>query len=146
MKRFLQKKQRQMSRTRNSSLSQKHRVTVHAANEKLKECAKKIVAEETINIEETALFALAKEPFDAQCEKLQSLENQGIETLEHAFTFMEQAFSDGQEMVVFVTELTITPEIAVFLSEHRIERYETYKNQLLIGTKRAEILSEIARD
>ena len=115
-------------------------------NEKLKECAKKIVAEETINIEETALFALAKEPFDAQCEKLQSLENQGIETLEHAFTFMEQAFSDGQEMVVFVTDLTITPEIAVFLSEHRIERYETYKNQLLIGTKRAEILSEIARD
>lgn len=115
-------------------------------NEKLKECAKKIVAEETINIEETALFALAKEPFDAQCEKLQSLENQGIETLEHAFTFMEQAFSDGQEMVVFVTELTIAPEIAVFLSEHRIERYETYKNQLLIGTKRAEILSEIARD
>ena len=115
-------------------------------NEKLKECAKKIVAEETINIEETALFALAKEPFDAQCEKLQSLENQGIETLEHAFTFMEQAFSDGQEMVVFVTELTITPEIAVFLSEHRRERYETYKNQLLIGTKRAEILSEIARD
>lgn len=115
-------------------------------NEKLKECAKKIADEETINIEETALFALAKEPFDAQCEKLQSLENQGIETLEHAFTFMEQAFSDGQEMVVFVTELTITPEIAVFLSEHRIERYETYKNQLLIGTKRAEILSEIARD
>ena len=115
-------------------------------NEKLKECAKKIAAEETINIEETALFALAKEPFDAQCEKLQSLENQGIETLEHAFTFMEQAFSDGQEMVVFVTELTITPEVAVFLSEHRIERYETYKNQLLIGTKRAEILSEIARD
>lgn len=115
-------------------------------NEKLKECAKKIVAEETINIEETALFALAKAPFDAQCEKLQSLENQGIETLEHAFTFMEQAFSDGQEMVIFVTELTITPEIAVFLSEHRIERYETYKDQLLIGTKRAEILAEIARD
>ena len=115
-------------------------------NEKLKECAKKIVAEETINIEETALFALAKAPFDAQCEKLQSLENQGLEVLEHAFSFMEQAFSDGQEMVVFVTELTITPEIAVFLSEHRIERYETYKNQLLIGTKRAEILSEIARD
>ena len=115
-------------------------------NEKLKECAKKIAAGETDNIEETALFALAKAPFDAQCEKLQSLENQGVETLEHAFTFMEQAFSDGQEMVVFVTELTITPEIAVFLSEHRLERYETYKNQLLIGTKRAEILSEIARD
>ena len=48
-------------------------------NEKLKECAKKIADEETINIEETALFALAKEPFDAQCEKLQRLENQGIE-------------------------------------------------------------------
>ena len=125
---------------------QREREITDAWYDFLKECAKKIADEETINIEETALFALAKEPFDAQCEKLQSLENQGIETLEHAFTFMEQAFSDGQEMVVFVTELTITPEIAVFLSEHRIERYETYKNQLLIGTKRAEILSEIARD
>ena len=115
-------------------------------NEKLKESAGKIAAEESINIEETALFVLAKVPFDAQCEMLQDLENQGVQVLENAFSFMEQAFSNGQEMVVFVTELTITPEIAVFLSEHPIERYEMYKNQLLIGTKRAEILSEIRRD
>ena len=115
-------------------------------NEKLKESAGKIAAEESINIEETALFVLAKVPFDAQCGMLQDLENQGVQVLENAFLFMEQAFSDGQEMVVFVTELTITPEIAVFLSEHPIERYEMYKNQLLIGTKRAEILSEIRRD
>ena len=64
----------------------------------------------------------------------------------HAFSFMEEAFSSGQEMVVFVTELTITPQIAAFLSEHRIERFEKYKSELLIGTKRAQLLSQIERD
>ena len=49
-------------------------------------------------------------------------------------------------MVVFVTELTITSESARFLSEQTCERYLTYNKQLLIGTRRAELLSELRRD
>ena len=56
-----------------------------------------------------------------------------MNALEHAFDFMEQAFENGEEMVVFVTELTLTPEAAMFLSEHTCERYMTYNEQLLIG-------------
>ena len=66
--------------------------------------------------------------------------------MNHAFDFMEHAFENGSEMVVFVTELTVTPEIAVFLSEHECEYYERYKKQLLIGTKRSELLNELDRD
>ena len=58
---------------------------------------------------------------------------------------MEQAFSDGQEMVVFVTELTITPEIAVFLSEHRIERYETYKQNAQKFCLRSQEIKTVSR-
>ena len=50
--------------------------------------------------------------------------------------FMEQAFENGEEMVVFVTELTLTPEAAMFLSEHTCERYMTYNEQLLIGKEK----------
>ena len=115
-------------------------------NRRLKECAAQMRLSHTDNMEETDLFLLAKEPFDRQCETLESLEKQGKQMLEHAFSFMEQAFEGGQEMVVFVTELTITPEIAAFLSMHAVERYERYKNELLIGTKRAELLAQIRRD
>ena len=56
---------------------------------------------------------------------------------------MEEAFEKGQEMVVFVTGLTVTPEAALFLSEHACERYRQYNQELLIGTRRAELLSEL---
>lgn len=115
-------------------------------NNKLVKCAGELALEGEKELDDNAFFALAKKPFDEQCETLQNLENKGRDMLEHAFSFMEKAFENGQEMVVFVTELTIMPEIAVFLSEHPMERYEKYKNQLLIGTKRAELLSRIARD
>ena len=63
--------------------------------------------------------------------------------LEHAFDFMEQAFENGQEMVVFVTELTLGKDAVMFLAEHTCERFLKYNEQLLIGTKKAELLSEI---
>ena len=58
---------------------------------------------------------------------------------------MEQAFEDGEEMVVFVTELTLSPEAAMFLAEHTCDRYMTYNEQLLIGKRKRELLSELKR-
>ena len=37
--------------------------------------------------------------------------------LENVFTFIEETLGAGQEMVVFVTELTMNSEIAMFLSD-----------------------------
>ena len=91
-------------------------------------------------------FEAAKVGFDRQREVLVQTEEAAGAALEHAFDFMEQAFENGEEMVVFVTELTITSESARFLSEHTCERYQTYNKQLLIGTRRAELLSELRRD
>lgn len=91
-------------------------------------------------------FMSASAGFHAQKETLAQLETDTAQALEYAFDFMEQAFENGQEMVVFVTELTINSESALFLSEHACERYKQYNEQLLIGSKKAELLSELARD
>ena len=48
-------------------------------------------------------------------------------------------------MVVFVTELTLSPEAAMFLAEHTCDRYMTYIEQLLIGKRKRELLSELKR-
>lgn len=90
-------------------------------------------------------FAQAKAGFDRQRETLEDAEKKAMNALEHAFDFMEQAFENGEEMVVFVTELTLSPEAAMFLSEHTCERYMTYNEQLLIGKRKREILSELNR-
>ena len=91
-------------------------------------------------------FEEAKTGFDAQREHLEQTENEAAQALEHAFDFMENAFTNGEEMVVFVTELTINSESALFLAEHTSKRYLKYNEQLLIGTRKAELLSELARD
>ena len=49
-------------------------------------------------------------------------------------------------MVIFVTELTLGKEAVMFLAEYHCERYMKYNQELLIGTKKAELLSEIKRD
>ena len=89
--------------------------------------------------------AQAKAGFDRQRETLEDAEKKAMNALEHAFDFMEQAFENGEEMVVFVTELTLSPEAAMFLAEHTCERYMTYNEQLLIGKRKRELLSELNR-
>lgn len=91
-------------------------------------------------------FLNAKRGFDVQRIVLEETEDAAAKALEHAFDFMEQASPNSQEMVVFVTELTLGKEAVMFLAEHICERYMKYNQELLIGTKKAELLSELNRD
>lgn len=105
---------------------------------------KKYEPKESLNIQDA--FAEAKEGFAIQLELLEHAEQKAADALEHAFDFMEQAFTTGQEMVIFVTNLTISKAACAFLSEHPCIRYTKYNEQLLIGTRREQLLSELARD
>ncbi len=90
-------------------------------------------------------FETARQGFDGQRTGMEELEHHVNAALEHVFTFMENAFENGQEMVIFVTELTLNTDAVLFLAEHVNEKYLKYKDALLIGTKRAELLEELSR-
>lgn len=90
-------------------------------------------------------FLAAKCGFDEKQMALETAETEASEALEAAFDFMEQAFSDGQELVVFVTELTMGSASAEFLAEHTSERYLNYNRELMIGSRRAELLKKLQR-
>ena len=92
------------------------------------------------------VFEEKKAAFDIQRKTLETIEEKTAAALEHAFDFMEQAFEGGQEMVVFVTDLATVAESARFLAEHNCDRYLQYNQELLIGSKRAELLAELNRD
>lgn len=92
------------------------------------------------------VFEEKKASFDIQRKILEAIEEKTAAALEHAFDFMEQAFEGGQEMVVFVTDLATVAESARFLAEHNCDRYLQYNQELLIGSKRAELLAELNRD
>ncbi len=88
-------------------------------------------------------FLRAKEPFENQAAVLARKKEDTGRVLEYAFDFMEGAFEAGEEMVFFVTELTLSSWSARFLSEYACARYQKYNKELLIGTRRRELLSEL---
>ncbi|MDD6058626.1 MAG: ATP-binding protein [Clostridiales bacterium] len=90
-------------------------------------------------------FQMASQGFGKQRESLEERERAAAAALECAFDFMEKAFAHGQEMVVFVTELAIRAEAAAFLAEHTCARYLQYNEQLLVGKRKAELLSELTQ-
>ena len=63
--------------------------------------------------------------------------------LENVFTFIEEAFTSGSEMVLFVTELSISTDAVLFLMESPSEKYLKYSKEYLTGSRRGELLSEI---
>lgn len=63
-----------------------------------------------------------------------------------AFEFLENAFGQGQEMLVFVTELGMGADSAAFLAENPSEKYQEYSRTLLLSGGEARILAEIAAD
>lgn len=83
-------------------------------------------------------------PFFEQKEKMEKLDSQLKLQIENAFEFMESAFKNGQEMTIFVTNLTMSAEMALYLSSHTIDIYEKYKQVLLIGSQKARLLDELA--
>ena len=112
--------------------------------EKLLEQLKKGIPDETKDAK--LAFEQAKEAFTLQCKQKETADYAALDALEAAFDFADAAFEKGEEMIVFVTDLTMTSISAAFLAQHTCKRYYEYNKELLIGTRRQELLSELAHE
>jgi len=65
------------------------------------------------------------------------------EALKHAFGFLEKAFGESQEMVIFLTELTSSYYSMQFISENGSDEYYKYNKSLLFKDMEQDILQEI---
>lgn len=70
------------------------------------------------------------------------------QALGHAFDFLEDAFGEegSQEMLLFVTGLTMCKEAAVFLAMNPQPKYMKYNELLLGGGRRQKILQELKQN
>ena len=91
-------------------------------------------------------FAAVRVGFNAQVRRREEAVGKASEALEHAFDFMENAFPAGQEMVVFVTELTLGEDSMRFIRENGCERYDQYSRSLLLDGRKAAIDKELGDD
>ncbi|MBO5095188.1 MAG: AAA family ATPase [Lachnospiraceae bacterium] len=64
--------------------------------------------------------------------------------LHFAFAFLEEVFPDGNEMLIFVTELTVNDYSARFIGMFGSEDYRRHNEKLMISERRNELQEEIA--
>ena len=88
-------------------------------------------------------FELIKNQFQQQPEKRKQLIQAAAVSLDYAFDFMEAAFGNSQEMVIFITELTANYFSMKFINEHGCDRYYMYNKGLLFQERQKEVLEEI---
>ena len=89
-------------------------------------------------------FDAIRQVFGKEVEAYNSLIDEASAKLTHTFAFLEEAFGVGQEMVIFITELTTNYYSVKFISEHGSEKYYRYNKELLFDEKEKSILQEIS--
>ena len=93
--------------------------------------------------EKDEVFEKIKAAFSHDVSHREQLIETGTKELENAFFFLEEAFGAGQEMVIFITELTTNFYSVKFISENGSEKYYLYNKELLFDEKQKNILKEI---
>lgn len=101
-----------------------------------------MLIDEGVDQAETA-FEKVRAAFGQETLKRKSLISQGSAYLENGFSFMEQAFGESQEMVMFVTELNANTWCMRFIRDNGSEKYDRYNRSLLFDETRQAILREI---
>ena len=91
-------------------------------------------------------FDLLRGQFQSLADAREKAQQTASAALEAAFDFMEQAFAESQEMVVFVTELTVNPVSHAFLTENGCERYFQYNKDLLLDHRKAALQQELSAE
>lgn len=88
-------------------------------------------------------FGHVKELFEQEREVFENGQSEALQIVEYVFDFLEGAFGNGQEMVIFITELNSNSYSVSFLQECECERYYRYNKELLFDEKRRRLLERM---
>jgi hypothetical protein len=90
-----------------------------------------------------AAFKLLKADFDSRTGELENLAKNAGEQLSNAFIFCEEVFGEGQELLILVTELTISYYGVHFISRYGCKEYFAHNKELLFYERPKEIIAEL---
>ena len=90
-----------------------------------------------------AALAAIRKFHESRAKQYKSMGTKTGKALENAFRFCEDAFGDGQEMLIFVTELTASRYDAQFISRFGCDEYFRHNKELLFYERQKELIREI---
>ena len=126
-----------------SSLSQDGEYAYMSAISELERMNALLEKQEPANGAET--FKILKAEFDGRTKELKKLADKAGKCLSNLFKFCEKVFGDGPEMLILVTELTISYYGARFISRYGCVEYFAHNKELLFHERQKEIIAELEK-
>lgn len=125
-----------------SSLSQESQYVYRKTIEKLEKIIKLLETEKFKNSDDA--FEKAKKFYDNIVQEFKKQVKEVGDELSNAFKFCEEVYeTDGQEILILVTELTINYYCAKFISRYGCPEYFKHNNELLFFERQNEIIKKI---
>jgi hypothetical protein len=93
--------------------------------------------------EKTAALKKLKASFDEEVAQLRTLAADAGQKLNNVFTFCEQAFDEGEEILLLVTELTANYYSAKFIGHYGNEKYFAHNKELQFYERQKDIATRI---
>ncbi len=93
---------------------------------------------------EKEAFGLLKKSFDTQTEEFRRRVQLTRQRLSNLFAFVEDAFAEGNEMLILVTELTVNNDSARFIGQFGCDAYEKHNQELMLSERGGSLMEEAA--
>lgn len=115
----------------------KHKRILHF----LEKCKKEAVTNKQTSTDQ--VFALIKYRFDEEVGRMKQDTKLCQAQLAALFSFVEKAFSQGNEMLILVTELTVNNDSSRFIATFGCEAYQRQNEQLMLSERTQQLAREI---
>ncbi len=94
-------------------------------------------------IEGAEAYELIKNNFKISVKELKMLTEKGKEAIQAVFEFCEKAFADGDEILLFVTELTVHYHTARFIGHYGCDKYYLHNKELQFEERQQDLLKRV---
>ena len=94
---------------------------------------------------EGATFNLLRERFNERLDELDAAIDEATAALDNVFKFVEEAFGEGQEMLMLVTDLSVSRAGMAFINDHGCDRYFAHNQSLQFYERGHDLAARIDR-
>ena len=109
----------------------------------LRQCLIRALEQDRTALKDGGGFAVLKADFDGRVAAMKSAAQETSEHLSNLFRFCEDVFPEGQEILILVTELTVSYYSAKFISRYGCKEYFAHNRELLFYERQQEILEQL---
>lgn len=90
-------------------------------------------------------FAVVRERYEAAVSAMKRDTERVQQELHNLFAFAQEAFAEGNEMLILVTQLTVSSAGAGFIATFGSEDYQRFSQDLMLAQRQSQIQGQIAQ-